>query len=224
MLKKGIQDKRKILHTASLLCVCTLSFFIFYFGTKHSIYWDIYTLRDLHRAVDWLKGQVYWPGPEMSAGNNLPGPFFYFLLFPPLLFGDDIYSQSLLWRTVWLSLTYATAFYFVSKITKHRESLPVFLILFVAVTGPALLAPFAFAWNPVFAILFHILALISLYYWRETHKNLYLYLTGLIIALGTQVHFFVATHILTVLLFYCFEKNNALCFIFSLGLVSHPAL
>ena len=208
MLEKGTQDKRKILRTAGLLCVCALFFFIFYLGTKHSIYWDIYTLRDLHRAVDWLKGQFYWPGPEMTAGNNLPGPLFYFLLFPPLLFGDDIYSQSLLWRTVWLSLTYATAFYFASKITAHRESLLVFLILSVTITGPTLLAPISFAWNPAFAILFHILALMGLYYWRETHKNLYLYITGLIIALGIQVHFLVATHIITALLFYFFEKKK----------------
>ena len=183
-------------------------FLFFYLYTKHTVYWDIFTSRDIHRALGWLNGQFYWPGPEMSGGNNLPGPFFYFLLFPPLFLGENIYSQSLLWCISWLALTYSLAFSFMGKIIKHKESLLIFLLLFMtAIDGP-LLRPLVFAWNPLFALLFHIMAVMSLYYWRETNKNLYLYFLGLVIALGMQVHLLVAVHIITAFFFYFFKAHR----------------
>ena len=57
----------------------------------------------------------------------------------------------------------------------------------------------------------------GLYYWRETDKNLYLYLVGLVIALGIQVHLLVGVHILTVFLF-CFLKSRTKKFFFSIVL------
>ena len=68
--------------------------------------------------------------------------------------------------------------------------------------------PLDFAWNPGFAILFHLLALIGLYYWRETRNNVYLYLVALVIALGIQVHLLVAVHILTVIFISAIEKKR----------------
>ena len=61
-----------------------------------------------------------------------------------------------------------------------------FLIVFITALGYPLYAPLDFAWNPGFAILFHILAVIGLYYWKETNKTIYLYCVGIIIALGVQ--------------------------------------
>ncbi len=201
----------------------SFSFFIFGLYTGHSIYWDIFTSRDIHRSLGWLEGRPYWPGPEMSGGNNLPGPFFYFLLFPALFFGKNIYSQALLWCLGWFALTYAVAFSFLGKIIKHRESLLIFLLLFVTAMGEPLFAPFAYSWNAGFAVLFHILALTSLYYWRETNKNKYLCLLGLVIALGIQVHLLVVVHVITVLLFYGFDTHKksflSICFFVSLAIL-----
>ena len=166
-------------------------FLIFRFQTNEYLYIDIFTQRDILRALGWLKGNFHWPGPEMSSGGNLPGPFFYFLLFPPLLFGESIYSQSLIWLVTWLSLTWTMAFCFASKFCKHKESLVIFLMFFISSIGDSLFLPTCFAWNAAFAIIFHILAIISLYYWilEKDNKNFYLYFFGIIIGLGIQIHF-----------------------------------
>ena len=200
-------------------------FLLVYLSTKQYLAFDIFTSRDIHRAFEWLGGHFYWPGPEMAEGNNLPGPFFYFLLFPPLIFGNNIYSQSLLWYVIWLALTYTLAFFFLKKIIKYKESLLIFLFTLTMAIGDPLFRPLTYAWNPGFAILFHILTLISLYYWREINRNLYLYLAGLVIALGIQVHFLVSIHIITVFLFFIFkQKKRFLPFILFLFLSFCPVL
>ena len=186
-----------------LLAFFSLAFVIFYIGCSFS--WAVFSERDISRAGGWLEGRFYWPGPEMSGGNNLPGPFFYFLLFPAFLMGDSIYSQVALWTTIWFALTYTVAFFFISKITSHRESLLVFLITFIL---NIYITNYSSMLNPEFAVMFHVLALIGLYYWREKRNSLYLYLTGLVIALGIQVHLLVALHILTVLLFYIIDQSE----------------
>ena len=190
------------------LCVFALGFLFFYVHARYDIRWDIWTARDIARALGWLEGRFHWPGPELSGGNNLPGPFFYFLLLPPLLFGSDIYSQSLLWHIIWLSLTYAVAFYFLTKITRHKESLLIFLFAFLMAMGNAIYQPLHYAWNPSFSVMFHILAVMSLYFWKETNKNSYLYLAGLVISLGVQVHLLVLIHVISAFLFCAVEKKR----------------
>ena len=214
---------QKSLHLINLLCIFSFTFLLCYIYTKYFIKWDIFTVRDIQRAVGWLDGRFYWLGPEMSKGGHLPGPFFYFLLFPPLLFGENIYSQSLLWHITWLSLTYTTAFHFITKITAHKESIQIFLILFLVTFKDGCLELLKFAWNPSFAIVFHIFTIMGLYFWRKTDKNIYLYLTGLTIVLGVQVHLFVSVHIITAVLFYCFSaKKNWKPILLFLFFVSSP--
>ena len=208
----------------NLFSIFAVTFLFFFFTIKKTIYWDIFTSRDLLRAVGWLEGSPYWLGPEMSAGNNLPGPMFYFLLLPALWFGNTIYSSSIFWMISWLSLTYAVAFHFLTTIIKHKESLLLFLIALISAMGPALFQTLLFAWNPGFAIMFHILSLMNIYYWRRTDKNVYLYITGLIIALGIQVHFLVSIHMVTVILFYFFKpKKNISSLLLFLSLALLPA-
>ncbi|MDE0092358.1 MAG: glycosyltransferase family 39 protein, partial [Oligoflexia bacterium] len=185
------------------LAFFALAFVIFYIG--HSSEWTVFSERDISRAIGWLKGHFYWPGPEMSGGNNLPGPFFYFLLFPAILMGEDTYSQVALWSIIWLALTYTVAFAFIQKIISHRETLLICLITFISSRN---IHNYSMLLNPEFAILFHVLAVIGLYYWREKRNSLYLYLTGLVIALGIQTHLLVALHTITVLLFYIIDKSE----------------
>ena len=81
--------------------------------------------------------------------------------------------------------------------------------------------------NAEFAVIFHVLALIGLYYWREKRNNLYLYLTGLTIALGIQVHLLLALHVITVLTFYIIDKperKNVKTFLLFLLLAFSPIL
>ena len=191
------------LQGVQILAFFILAFIIFYLGI--SIEWSVFSERDISRAVAWLNGNFYWPGPEMSGGNNLPGPFFYFLLFPAILVGDNVYSQTVLWTITWFALTYTVAFSFISKITSHKETLLIFLITFIFSIKNII---YSWAINAEFAVMFHVLALIGLYYWREKRSSIYLYLTGLVIALGIQVHLLVAIHSLTVLLFYIIDKSE----------------
>ena len=203
---KKLKERQLLLSFAvqvfQIIAFFTLAFIIFY---NLSIEWSVFSERDISRAKGWLEGNFHWPGPEMSGGNNLPGPFFYFLLLPAMLFGENIYSQTALWTITWFALTYTAAFFFLSKITSHKESVLIFLVTFI-------LTIFrynnSFMLNPEFAIMFHVLALIGLYYWREKRNKLYLYLTGLVIALGIQVHLLVGIHIFTVLLFYIIDKSE----------------
>ena len=187
-----------------------LAFLFFYLHIEEKLYWDIFSTRDLQRALAWMKGQFHWPGPEMSAGNNLPGPFFYFLLMPPLLFPGGIYSNSVLWFTAWLALTYTLIFYFVEKTTKHKESLFIFLILFITSMGYSLFEPFNFGRNAGFAVLFHILALMGLYNYKQTNKNSHLYFVGLTLALGVQTHLLVLVHAITAICIFCLQKKRQL--------------
>lgn len=169
---------------------------------------DVFTQRDIQRALNWLHGNPYWPGSELSTGGNLSGPFFYFLLIPPLIFGENIYSQSLIWFITWLSLSWTLAFYFAGKIFKHKESLLIFIMFLLSCAGSSLYFPLSLSWNPAFAMTFHVLALMVLYYWREEQKNIYLYNLGLIIGLGIQVHFLVSIHLLTALCFFIFQREK----------------
>ena len=187
----------------STICFFVLSFLVFYIDMD--FYYRVFSERDISRSKAWLDGNFYWPGPEMSGGSNLPGPFFYFLLFPAVLMGDNTYSQVALWTILWFSLIYTLAFFFLSKIVSHKESLVVFLVTFIA---SKYTIDYTTDLNPEFAVMFHVLALITLYCWREKRNNLYLYLTGLIIALGIQVHLLTALHVITVLLFYIIDKSK----------------
>ena len=191
------------LNYIQLLAFFALAFVVFHIG--HSIRWFVFSERDISRAVGWLEGHFFWPGPEMSGGNNLPGPFFYFLISPAFLMGENTYSQVALWTIIWMALTYTVAFSFIQKIISHRESLLICLITFISSRN---IHNYSMLLNPEFAILFHVLAVIGLYYWREKRNSLYLYLTGLVIALGIQTHLLVALHTITVLLFYIIDKSE----------------
>ena len=200
--------KNSLKYFSGSFCFFLLMFFFFYMKINEYIFFDIFTQRDIQRAFDWLNGHPYWPGPEMSTGDNLPGPFFYFLLIPPLIFGENIYHQSLIWFITWLALSWTMAFYFALKIFKHEESLLIFIMFLLSCVGYSLYFPLSYPWNPAFAMTFHVLALITLYYWKEEQKNIYLYSLGLIIGLGIQVHFLVFIHFLTALCFFIFQKKK----------------
>jgi hypothetical protein len=59
--------------------------------------------RDLNRAFELLNGNSIFYGPEMTGGGNLPGPLYYFLLVPALIFGNA-------WEHAWLEMVLLAAF------------------------------------------------------------------------------------------------------------------
>ncbi len=63
----------------------------------HRTIFYAFQTRDLTRAADLLLGTPIFYGPEMTGGGNLPGPFYYFLLLPSMLFGAN-------WENAWAEM------------------------------------------------------------------------------------------------------------------------
>ena len=219
LISKNILKNSVILSWANILCFFCFSFFLILYAGENYLYMDIFSQRDMFRSLKWLKGDFHWSGPEMSQGGTLPGPFFYFLLFPPLLFGKNIFIQSFIYRSAWIALSWATTFHFARKILRHKESLIIFLLFFISCIGPSLFWPLTFAINPCFALIFHILALRVLYLYMETDRDKYLYFLGLIIGLGIQVHLLVLIHLLTALIISLFKKRGLKAFFFCISII-----
>ena len=133
------------------------------------------------------------------------GPFFYFLLIPPLLLGENIYSSSTLWHFAFLALTYTVLFSFLKKICTHKKAFFLWATCYIFASSVYLYNPLNFAWNASFCIIFHLLAVINLYFWRVSGNKKYLWLLFLTVFLGIQIHLLVATHLLTALFFLRFR-------------------
>ena len=185
---------KKTANAIQCLSVFAVFYLIFYLK-KDGFY--IYSLShsEILKAMDWLSGNPFWPGPRLLFKDGaLPGPFFYFLLIPPLLF-NKAYPAIILYLTGWLSLTFTAAFYFVKKITKERLSPLLFLtLLFTSVFFRKEL-PYLYL-NSLFSIIFHLAAAICLFEFRKK-RDIFLILAGLFIGLGVQVHYSVLFHFVT---------------------------
>lgn len=195
------QVKKYLKPTALFLSVFFFWFFLFYFQLEENLAVSIYSHKQILKAFGWLNGVPEWLGPELLvSGGTLTGPFFYFLLLPPLFFNSP-YTAAIIWLISWLSLTYTIAFLFIRDITKNIFSAPLFLVLIAG--SPVLLGGILdyYDWNSLFSIFFHLILLICLYKWKLKKQDSLLYLIGLFLGLGIQVHYSVFFHIITLILF-----------------------
>ena len=150
--------------------------------------------------MDWLNNNPFWPGPGIPYfTGNLPGPFFYFLLIPPLLLNNP-YLSLILYTLAWLSLTFTIAFYFVKKITKTNLSPVLFLVLLW--TSHFFCEIFlSLQLNSLFSVMFHLGLMICLFEWKEKKNDIYLIFAGLLMGLGIQIHHSILFHFITILTF-----------------------
>lgn len=194
------QVKKYLQPIALFLSVFSFWFLLFYFQVEEELVVSIHSHKQLLKAFGWLNSAPGWLGPELPYnGGNLTGPFFYFLLLPPLLFKNP-YTASIIWLLSWLSLTYTAAFLFMRSATKNILSAPLFLILLVS--SPLLMENLLhYDWNNLFSLFFHLVLLICLYKWRLKKRDSFLYLIGLSLGLGVQVHYSVLFHFITLILF-----------------------
>ncbi len=166
--------------------------------------------RDLARAADLLRGNLIFFGPETTNGANLPGPFYYILLLPAMLFNDT-------WRTAWwlmiflggISATIATLYF---RNTKGMIGSLLFIGLY-------LLMPFATGYyiinlNPSYLFIFVVLSLmlgIKSFDQNVTIKRgTYFALACAIIGLGAQLHFSIMSMLLALILLQLFSKKLSL--------------
>ena len=175
-------------------------FYLIFYLKKDDFYITTLSHIDILTAMDWLKGQFNWLGPQIPyQTGNLPGPFFYFLIIPPLLLKEP-YTFLILYTIAWLSLTFTSAFYFVKNITKNQFSPVLFLILLL--TSNFFIEYIMFLpLNNLFSILFHLVIMISLFKWQEKKNDLWLLFIGLFMGLGIQIHHSILFHLVICIVF-----------------------
>lgn len=123
---------------------------------------SVFLARDLARARLWLAGQPFMPGPELTGGGYLPGPFFY-LLLAPLAAAYDLFS--LTWRSIpfYVSVFMAASIALSWLRAKRRWGAPTALLaVAMLVTSDNLARMTVRAFNPSFLPLFHLAAIFGL--------------------------------------------------------------
>ena len=181
------------------IIIFALFYFVFYLK-KDTFYITTLSHIDILTAMDWLNGRFNWLGPQIPyQTGNLPGPFFYFLIMPPLLLKDP-YTSLILYTIAWLSLTFTVAFYFIKNITKNEFSPVLFLILLL--TSHFFIEDIvSLPLNNLFSILFHLAILIGLFKWQEKKNDLWLLFIALFMGLGIQIHHSILFHLVTFIVF-----------------------
>lgn len=201
--KKSIAGflKKKAVFNFLIFCLSFLLFFIIFYIKKDQMDIKNLSFYQLKTAMDLTNGRLFWPGPEIPfLGHYLPGPFMSFLLLPPLLFGSSPYSSVLIWILIYLSLTYAIAVVFIRSICSNSASS--FLFILLLLTSPFLSNTVLFLeWNRTFSLLFHLLILIFMYFWKDKKNEGWLPFIGLLIGLGLQLDYSILFHFITLILF-----------------------
>lgn len=149
----------------------------------------IFQERDILRAQELLSGSLILYGPELTGGGNLPGPFYYFLLLPPLLLG-------LGWMGIWywmfllFSLGGVLGWYFLRS---KFDSLTAFLwLVMYSLMRPTthLLQIFV---NPSFSIMFIVLInifILKAYTDNSVNKRSRSFIFAcLLVGLSIQMHY-----------------------------------
>ena len=197
---KVFLKKEKIVNIGIFL-TSFLLFFTALYSKKEIINISVISHDQMTTAMEWLKGNFLWLGPEAPyAKQHLPGPLMYFLLFPPLLISKTPYASSIVWLIAWISMTFATTLVFIKTICKNTLS-PLLFLLFI------FNSPFLFhylledLWQNIFSIFFHLLVLISFYNWKKRNQDAYLCLLGIVMGLGVQIHYSILLHLITLAAF-----------------------
>lgn len=159
----------------------------------------IFQERDILRAQELLNGFPIFFGPEMTGGGFLPGPFYYYLLTPPLWLGlgwEGVWS----WMFFLLSLGGAIGW---AYIYKKLDTITAFLWLVlysVGVTTTQISLGFV---NPsfsfVFIIIINVLLLQAFTESSLQKRNRALIWTCFIIGLAIQLHYSILVYIFTVI-------------------------
>ncbi len=172
--------------------------------------WVITTVfleRDLDRASELLNGHFIFFGPEVTGGGNLPGPFFYFLLTPPLFLGLG-FLGGYYWMCFLVSLGGVLGWYFFRA---KFDSLTGFLWLIMYTmlfTVQSLMSKYL---NPSFSPLFIILVLICMINAfvgkNDSKRGRSFVLACFFVGLAIQTHYSTLAFIFSLILLQVFSKR-----------------
>lgn len=145
---------------------------------------SIYQGRDIQRALDLLKQNWIWHGPELSGGGTLPGPFYYWLLALPLsLFGN---WESLIWFNIFLASVAAVGFWRFGSM--YFSEFSGFIVYVFFITSGVVLRNLKAFWNPSFIFVFQALVLLLLFDSSSKNRKR-LILGSLLLGLSLQIHY-----------------------------------
>ena len=167
----------------------------------------IFQERDIARAQELLSGSLIFFGPELTGGGNLPGPFYYFLLSPPLLLGLG-WMGTWYWMFLLFSLGGVLGWYFFRS---KFDTLTAFLwLVMYSLIRPTthLLQIFV---NPSFAILFIVLInifILKAYSDNSVNKrNRSFIIACLFVGLSIQMHYSSVPYIFALLAIQIFAEK-----------------
>jgi hypothetical protein len=143
--------------------------------------------RDLARARDFLNGNLYFYGPEMTGGGNLPGSLYYIVLAIGQLFNPT-------WLSSWVIEVLFTCFAaFVGYVYFQKKNVVYSITWVILIASAPLTSWFIKAFlNVSYLIPFMTLALFGIiisFDPSRTDRKKFLYISLLSIGIGLQFHF-----------------------------------
>lgn len=165
--------------------------------TEHLLSFYQFQARDVHRALELLRGHWIFYGPEMTGGGNLPGPLYYFFLALSLLF-DPTWISAWYGLLVLWGLSAVAGWFFLRRVTSDREA-----FLWVAMLAfSALSHRFVMIFlNVSYMIPFTVLAAVCfcLAYGNDGKRRDLAFIAGCFITgLAIQFHFSIASYVFAV--------------------------
>jgi hypothetical protein len=146
----------------------------------------IYGDRDLWRGLHSFD-EFYFLGPEYNAGPRSPGGFFYYLLGAAFYFQADISAAQILMRTLFCG----TALLLIWCGWRQEQRLGGGLAAILFLSSGYLYRD-ALIWNPSYLPFFSALAAVALIEFVRNSGKLPVFIMGLAISLGMQIHSSVA--------------------------------
>jgi hypothetical protein len=162
-------------------------------------------IRDVERAFNIIEGS-YLPlaGPELNNGGRLPGPAMYILLVLPLLIHPS-YEAIFIFNFILNIATIPLLFFFIKN--RFGIGFSTLTSVFFALSLHHIEAVI-FPMNPSFIFPFSVLYIGALFNFAESRNPKYLLWILLIILLGIQFHFSIASYSLPpILLIILFRKK-----------------
>lgn len=167
----------------------------------------VFQERDILRAQELLNGNFIFYGPELTGGGNLPGPFYYFLLSPSLLFGLESVG-AWTWMFILLSLGGVLGWYFFRS--KYNTLTAFLWLILYSLALPTILLTQVFL-NPSFSILF--IVLINIYTLKafgensQVKRNRAFILACFFVGLAIQLHYSSLPYLFSLILLQIFAKK-----------------
>lgn len=185
--------------------ISLFGFAVFHYGLllEKFGHMTIYQGRDIQRAIELLKGQWIWHGPDLSGGGYTPGPFYYYLLSLPLsLFGT---WQSVMWLSIIMSAAAAVVFWHFLK--TRFDSLTALIFYFLFLTSAVFDICLIQFWNPSYLPLFQaVLVCLFFDYKRVSPKTLAF--GSFLLGLTIQIHYQQSLFLVGLLVAICSDRSK----------------